>query len=98
MNRLALLLLVGFLATSTGGILDLVLPEQCSPTESASSTPDGACPATCTRCHCTRAFDLVVSLEIVDAPLLGPEWLSPSSVVPQPIARDILHVPKPTLG
>ena len=98
MNRLALLLLVGFLAASTGGILDLVLPERCSPTESASSPSDGACPATCIRCHCALAFNFVVHLDIVDVPLRSPEWLPASSVFPQPIPHDILHVPRLTLG
>ncbi|MQA29717.1 MAG: hypothetical protein GEU82_07750 [Luteitalea sp.] len=98
MNRLVLLLLVGFLAITTGGILDLMLPEPCSPAESASSPADGACPATCIRCHCTRAFDLAFHLEVGDRAVLGSEWLPLSASVPQPIPRDIMHVPKPTLA
>ena len=98
MHRLALVLLVGFLGASTGGIFDLVVPEACPPSESASAPADGACPATCVRCHCTRAFDFVVRLDVSDAPLLRPEWVPPSAIAPQLLSHDILHVPKPTLG
>lgn len=90
--------LVGILAASTGGVLDLVLPEPCSASETASSPADGACPATCIRCHCTRAFDLAFRLELADTALLSPEWRPPSAVTLQPIPHDILHVPKATLG
>jgi hypothetical protein len=93
-----MLLLVGFVAAGTGGILDLVLPEPCSATESASSPADGSCPATCFRCHCTRVFDLSFHLHVGDAPIPSPEWLSPPAVALQPAPRDILHVPKPVLG
>ena len=98
MGRFALLLLVGFLATSASGIVDLVAPEQCSFTEPVSSAPDGACAPTCVRCHCASAFDLVVHFEVGDAVLLSPEWLVLVGMIPLPSPGDILHVPKPTLG
>ena len=98
MGRFALLVLVGFLATSASGIIELVAPEPCSFTEPVSSAPDGTCPPTCARCHCAIAFDLVVLLEVGDALLLSPEWLAPAGVIPLSSPADILHVPKPTLG
>jgi len=97
-GRFLLFLLVGFLAASSSGIVDLVAPEQCSFAEPVSSAPDGACPPTCARCHCTAAFDLVVYFEVSDVLLLSPEWLVPPGVIPLTRPADILHVPKPTLG
>jgi hypothetical protein len=97
-NRLALILLVGVLTTSASGMVDLVLPEQCSLTESDAAVPDGACPPSCARCHCTGASDLVARLEVVDTPLLSQDWLAPTCAIPQSIPGDILHVPKPTLS
>ena len=97
MNRLALILLVGVLTTSASGLADLVLPEQCALTESASG-PDGACPPSCVRCHCTGTSDLVARLEVVETALLSQDWLAPTCAIPQSIPGDILHVPKPTLS
>ena len=98
MGRLVLFLLVGFLAISSSGIVDLVAPEQCSFAEPVSSAPDGACAPTCARCHCATAFELVVHFEVGDVLLLSPEWLVPAGVIPLTSPADILHVPKPTLG
>lgn len=98
MNRLVSVLLVGFLAISTGGLLELAVPEPCSPSESASTPQDGACPPTCLRCHCTVSFEVVLQMDAGSAPAHSPEWLLPSAVVPTPIPLDILHVPKPALG
>ena len=98
MGRFTLFLLVGFLAISASGIVDLVAPEQCSFAEPVSAAPDGACPPTCVRCHCATAFDLAVHFEVGDALLLSSEWPVPASVIPLSSPGDILHVPKPTLG
>lgn len=98
MNRSALVLLVGFLTLSTGGLLELAFPEPCSVAESAASPADGACPPTCVRCHCTASFELVLRVDAGSAPLASLKWLPPSAVVPAPIPLDILHVPKPALG
>lgn len=98
MNRLVLLMLVGFLAISTGGLLELAFAEPCSTAESESSPADGACPPTCVRCHCTVSFELVLHLDAGSAPAASPKWLSPSAVALAPIPFDILHVPKPALG
>jgi len=97
-KRLILVLLVGFLAISTGGLLELAFEEPCSTAESESSPADGACPPTCLRCHCTVSFELVLQMDAGSAPAHSPEWLPPSAVVPTPIPLDILHVPKPALG
>jgi hypothetical protein len=97
-SRFALFLLVGFLATSASGIVDLVAPEPCSFTEPVSSAPDGTCPPTCVRCHCATPFDLVVHFEVGDAVLLSPEWRVSGGVIPLFSPADILHVPKPTLS
>ena len=97
-GRFTLFFLVGFLAISASGIVDLVAPEPCSFTEPLSSAPDGTCPPTCARCHCAIAFDLVVLLEVGDALPLSPEWLAPAGVIPLSSPADILHVPKLTLG
>jgi len=97
-SRFALFLVVGFLATSASGNVDLVAPEQCSFAEPVSSAPDGACPPTCARCHCATAFEFVVYFEVGDAVPLSPEWLAPASVIPLSRPADILNVPKPTLG
>jgi hypothetical protein len=98
MNRLVLLLLVGFLAISTGGLLELAVAEPCSTTESESSPADGACPPTCLRCHCTASFELVLHMDAEDTPAPSPKWLPPSVVALALVPFDILHVPKPTLG
>lgn len=92
MNRLALMLVVGLLAVSGSGVIDLLAAEPCSITES-SSTQDG-CAATCVRCHCTRAVEPAVHLAMSDAPPLSAEWLPFTLPVPLPIPHDILHVPK----
>jgi hypothetical protein len=97
-RRFVIVLLVGFLSASTGGLLDLVAPEACSPSESASAPADGSCPDTCVRCHCARAFDFAVQLDSSTDPLLSPEWMPLVALVPQLLSHDILHVPKPTLG
>ena len=98
MNRLVLVFLVGFLAISTGGLLELAFPEPCSTVESESSPADGACPPTCLRCHCTASFELVLQPDAVDAPAPSPRWLLPFAVALAPVPFDILHVPKPSLG
>jgi hypothetical protein len=97
-GRFTLFLLVGFLAISASGMVDLVAPEQCSFAEPVSSAPDGACPPTCVRCHCATAFDLAVHIEVGDALLLSSAWPVLASVIPLSSPGDILHVPKPTLG
>ena len=97
-SRLGLLLLVSFLTISTGGVLEVMVPERCSPTESASSPADGSCAATCLRCHCARAFDLALYLDTGDAPALLTDWLALPEVAPRSAPHDILHVPKPARG
>jgi hypothetical protein len=92
------LLLVVLLTLSTGGILELLCPEPCSLSESASSPSDGACPATCLRCHCGRPFDVPFSQMVHAAAAAGSDWLLPSAFVPQPVPRDILHIPKLARG
>lgn len=98
MHRLALLLLVGLLASTTGGILDLLLPEPCGAAESGTVPSDDTCPPTCVKCHCARAFDFVVQLHVATLPVIAPAWLPPAAPQSQLYSRDILHVPKPALG
>jgi hypothetical protein len=97
-TRLALVLLVGFLAASTAGVLDLVLPDPCSVVESGASPIDGRCPPTCIRCHCTSAFDLAFLFELGDGSLLSANWRPFAPAAPQLFSHDILHVPRPSLG
>ena len=94
MNRLCSALIVGLLSLSAGGVLDLALPEPCSASESAEIPNDGTCPPTCVRCHCARAFDLVVPVRAAGLVTPTPEWRPASSALPLPIPHDILHVPK----
>jgi hypothetical protein len=96
-KRLALVLLVGILLASTGGLTELVQPELCAATESGS-TPDGNCPPTCVRCHCARAFDLSALVTIADAPTFAPKWLQAPARVAAAAPHDILHVPKLALA
>jgi hypothetical protein len=96
--RLARILLVAYLVASTGGWLDLLLPEPCSPTESASAPADGACAATCVRCHCTLAFDVALPVRVSEALPLSADWIGLTTTVPLPAPDDILHVPRPALA
>lgn len=96
-KRLALVLLVGILLASTGGLTELVQPEVCAATESGAA-PDGNCPPTCLRCHCARAFDLSALVTIADAPTSASEWLPSTARVAVAAPHDILHVPKPALA
>jgi hypothetical protein len=93
-SRLLSVLLVGLLSLSAGGVLDLVLPEPCSASESASIPSDGTCPPTCVRCHCARAFDLVLLVRTADAVTASPDWMPATASLPLPIPHDILHVPR----
>ena len=93
-SRLYTVLLVGLLSLSAGGVVDLVMPEPCSASESTSIPADGTCPPTCVRCHCTRAFDLVVLVRASDAVAANPDWVPAVASLPLPIPHDILHVPK----
>ena len=93
-SRFFSVLLVGLLSLSAGGVLDLVLPEPCSASESAAIPNDGTCPPTCVRCHCARAFDLVVLVRAADVLTPTPEWRPASAALPLPIPHDILHVPR----
>jgi len=88
---------VGFMIASTGGLLDFVSPEPCSPTESATA-PDDKCPATCVRCHCARAFDLTTATDVSDRLGIAPESFAPRTVVLLPNPHDILHVPRPSVS
>ena len=66
--------------------------------DSAAEIPnDGTCPPTCVRCHCARAFDLVVPVRAAGLVTPSPEWRPASSALPLPIPHDILHVPRPVL-
>jgi hypothetical protein len=94
-NRLCSVLLVGLLSLSAGGVLELVFPEPCSEAESASIPSDGTCAPTCLRCHCGRAFDLVLLVRAAEAVAQSPEWLPASPALPLPLPRDIFHIPKP---
>ncbi len=94
MYRLCSILLVGLLSLSAGGVLELVFPEPCSAAESASIPSDGTCAPTCLRCHCGRAFDLVVLVRAAEIVAQSPEWLPASPALLQPFPHDILHVPK----
>ena len=94
MSRFLSVVLVGLLSLSAGGIVDLVLPEPCSASESASIPSDGTCPPTCVRCHCARAFDLVLLVRSADTVIASPEWVPATASLPLPIPHDILHVPK----
>ena len=90
--RLALVGLVGFLALSTGGFLDLFVPEPCTITESASED-HGDCGAACVRCHCGTP---VVHL---GAPQLAPQapsatdFEAPVQSAAAGSSAEILHVP-----
>ena len=94
MGRTFSALLVGLLSLSAAGVLDLALPEPCSASESAEIPSDGTCPQTCVRCHCARAFDLVLPVRAAGLVTPAPEWRPSSASLPLPIPHDILHVPK----
>jgi hypothetical protein len=96
-SRLFSTLLVGLLSLSAGGFVDLALPEPCSAAESAAIPSDGTCPPTCVRCHCARAFDLVVPVRAAGLVTSSPEWLPARSALPLPVPHDILHVPRSVL-
>ena len=97
MRRFFSALVVGLLSLSAGGIVDLALPEPCSAAESAAIPSDGTCPPTCVRCHCARAFDLVLPVRAAGLVTPNPEWRPASAALPLPIPHDILHVPRPVL-
>jgi hypothetical protein len=95
MGRLATILLVALLCATTGGVLELVVTEQCIADDLASPGPDGACPPTCLRCHCARPFDAVAPLLLVDVMVRPAEWPEPSLAVIPAAPADVLHVPRP---
>jgi hypothetical protein len=97
-SRLFSALLVGLLSLTTGGIVELVLPEPCSASEAAPLPSDGTCPPTCVRCHCARAFDLVLLVRAADPATPAPDWHPAVVSLPLPIPHDILHVPKTVLN
>lgn len=94
MSRLCSALVVVLLSVSAGGIFEIALPELCPASESDAAPADGTCPPTCVRCHCARAFDLVVPVRAVGLVTPIPQWRPASAALPLPIPHDILHVPK----
>ena len=94
-GRLASVLVIGVLAVSTSGVLDLVVPEPCSITESAAGD-DGACAATCVRCHCCAQSIEILSTKMPSIRLpLDTKSVSPSNLILVGAPSEILHVPKP---
>jgi hypothetical protein len=91
---LALIAVIGVLALSTSGVLDLVVAEPCAITESSASD-DGACATTCVRCHCCAQSIEVFAAKLLSVRLpLVTRSVSPVNLVLAGAPSEILHVPK----
>ena len=90
--RLALVALVGFLAVSTSGLVDLLVPEPCAITE---STPDdhGDCGTACIRCHCGSPAIHFGALQLASQTLFPTDFEAPVQTAAAGIPSEILHVP-----
>jgi hypothetical protein len=92
--RLALVFLIGLLSANLSGVLEFAIDEPCVWSEQASGAADGACPPTCTRCHCARPYDLVRPIQLATASMLAARWASPAPAFVEAAPADIFHVPK----
>ena len=96
MPRLALVLFVATLATSTSGVLDLALPEPCELGEASSGQDDRDCAATCVRCTCCAQFiEIHAARPVVIATRGVADALTAFAFIPADNPSDILHVPRP---
>jgi hypothetical protein len=93
--RFIRVLLVGLLCATTGGVIELVVPEPCTSDEAAALGGDGACAPTCLRCHCARPFDVVVPVQLASGLHQRIDWTELAQAVPSPNPHDVLHVPRP---
>ena len=90
--RLALVALVGFLAFSTSGFLDLLVPEPCAISES-SSGEHGDCGAACVRCHCGTPAIHFGAPQLASALPGTTDFDPPVQVAAAGSPSEILHVP-----
>lgn len=90
--RLALVALVGFLAFSTGGFLDLLVPEPCAITESASEE-DSDCGPACARCHCGAPVVHFGAPQLASQTPFATDFDPPVQSAASGSPSEILHVP-----
>ena len=95
--RLALVLLIGLLSVNLSGLLEFATDEPCVWSEQASGAADNACPPTCTRCHCSRPYDVVGPLLLAPDSALALSWVPPVPAFIDASPADIFHVPKVAL-
>ena len=94
LSRVPVVLLVGFLVASVGGVLDCIVPEPCAIDES-TSVPDGACPATCVRCNCcAQSVETALKPAEVSVPFVSRAIVVLVEFLPLAVPQDILHVPR----
>ena len=90
--RLALVALVGFLAVSTSGFLDLLVPEPCAVTES-SSQGHGDCGTACVRCHCGTPVVQFNVPQLAPQTFVAADFDPPMQTAAAGSPSEILHVP-----